>query len=95
MSAYQRSMIKQQKNFYRNYYRRFVVASFGSMVLSLLLCAAIFYQYLSRPIVTFYASNTAGFITSLTALSEPNQANQYLLAPDLPEEMTLRELNVE
>ena len=95
MSVYQRSLIKQQQNFYRDYFRRFVVASIGSMIISFLLLLAIFYVYLTQAPVTFYASNTAGFITPLPALSQPNQTDNYLLPPDPPVETTVKTLNLE
>ena len=95
MSAYQRSLVKQQKKFYRSYYRGFVFASLISVTLSIVLCAMIFYVYIGQAPIDYYASNTAGFITPITAMAEPNQADTYLLKPDPPEEVHIKELDVE
>lgn len=95
MSVYQRSLIKQHVNFYRDYYRRFVMASLFSFMLSFLLLLAILYVHVNRPSVQFYASNTAGFITPLKPLAEPNMTDNYLLPPDPVEVKTVNKFDLE
>ena len=95
MGAYQRQLIKRQKNFHRNYYRRFVVAAVVSMFISLLLMVAIAYVYMTYPTVRFYAVNSEVYITLLKPLDGPNLAENFLLKPDPYEEMRIRDLSIE
>lgn len=78
--------IKQSKFFYVRNYRVmtfFVVISTG---LNAVLCLAIFYAYLNRPLITFYATSGVALPVELRALSAPNYSSEALLAPDPVEE---------
>lgn len=87
--------IMTQKNFSRNAYRRSATALMVSCVIMMILTFAIYYLVIVESDPAYYASQSAGFLTPLRAMSEPNASNQGLLAPDPPEEMTeVRELQV-
>ncbi len=87
-------MIKSQKNYYRDLYRKLVVSTWGSFFLTLLLATGIAYQYFTRGESSYYASNAAGagFITELSPLDTPNLSSTSLLKPDPPEEITKKRL---
>jgi intracellular multiplication protein IcmM len=97
VTAYQRTLIKQQKYFHRNYYRRLSLATVISMIISIGLLVAIFYVHISKPPISFYATNAVGtgHPIPLQALDTPNMSSNYLLPPDPVEEITIKKLRAE
>lgn len=76
--------VKQQKNFYRNNFRRVVNSLFWTMLFMLVLVVSVIFKVLVVPDASFYATNSASFITLLTPLDAPNMSSEALLAPDPP-----------
>jgi len=76
--------VKNSKNFYRNKLRGAIKILYFLYIMILSLLAVIFFVVLSRPANTFYATNSAGFISRLYPLKSPNSANKYLLKPNPP-----------
>lgn len=82
------------KNFYRNYFRRVVTLTFFSLLLMNGLIVSVFYMRVTRPAPDYYATNSAGFITRLTPMLQPNMSSTALLPPDPPEEAQIKELTL-
>ncbi len=86
---------KNSFEFYRRYLRSSVTAMLISLVLTLLLLTTIFYvMFTQSGDVGFYATNSAGQITKLQFMLEPNYSPIPLLKPDPPEEMMVREVSL-
>lgn len=64
-------LVKTQKFFYRDYYRKALKALLVCQVIMILLVVAIFYFATHRSVPGYYASSSEGFITSLKALNQP------------------------
>lgn len=92
MSVYRRSLIKSGKYFYRDNFRKLIMVTVVSYIITLLLAGAVFYVKQTQPKVNFYATNTAGFITPLKVLNEPNKSSSPLLKPDPKEELLTNKL---
>ena len=76
-----------RKNFYRNAYRRITTALILSCSLMLAFVIGIYVLTITEPTPDFYASQSAGILTKLTPLNEPNTASETLLPSDPVEEM--------
>lgn len=83
------------KSFYRDKFRSAVKILFFNMMLMAVLTIAIFFLKVTQRAPDYYATNSSGFITSLTALDEPNMTSTALLQPDPPEEVNLKELTID
>ncbi len=87
--------IIQRKNFYRNAYRRTTWALMVSCVFMMMFVIGIYYLTVVEPVPDFYASQSAGILTKLTPLDEPNAGPETLLPSDPVEEMAgTRDLNL-
>jgi len=86
--------VKLRKNFYRNGYRKGVNLLLIFMVIILALVTWIFYMEISKPVRTFYATNTAGFVTGLHAMSQPNMTSRFILKPDPPKLVDKKEVKI-
>ena len=78
--------IKQLKFFYVRNYRTLILLVILSTAISVMLCLAIFYEYIHRPLVTFYATSGVALPVQLTPLDTPNYGTEYLLPPDPEDE---------
>ncbi len=88
--------VLQQKHFYRNHFRGTAKALQYSLLVTVILCISIAYTALTKPGVTFYASNAsgAGFITQLQPLDKPNMSSQALLPTEQTDDMGAKPLTV-
>lgn len=89
------SEIQQLKNYFRDTFRRLIVVLLVSLAIQWLLVVAIFYEVVTMPAPDFYATNSAGFITTLNALPQVNATSEYLLKPDPAEEIEIKRLGSE
>lgn len=64
-------LVKLRNNFYRDNYRRVVVALLLLLLMNVGLVAIIIYQYQTRPEPRYFATSTDGRITPLYSLSRP------------------------
>ena len=86
--------IKRSKHFYRDGFRRTVLALAVSYAIMVVLIVAILYTKLTLKAPDYYATNSAGFITPLKAMDHPNTSSKALLKPDPPEEANKKQVNV-
>jgi hypothetical protein len=68
MAEASNDVIKQQKNFYRELYRRDIKGLIGMFVIISLLVMGISYIAAHRPAPTYYATSSDGALVPLTAL---------------------------
>lgn len=88
--------ITLRKNFYRNAYRRTLAALMFSAFTMLGFVGGIYYLTVVEPTREFFASQSAGIITKLTPLNEPNASSEPLLKSDPVEEMAgARDVNLQ
>lgn len=87
--------VKHHKLFYRNLYRRMVRNLFFSLLVMAALTLCIFYLKVTEKKPAYYATNSAGFITTLRELPGPNMSSQAVLQPDPPEEFQTKELTID
>ena len=80
--------IKTRKNFYRNLFRRSVKLTLIMGVLGISQAAMIFYLYITRPDPDYYSTSGVAAPMQLTAMQTPNFRSEFLLQPDLPDEMS-------
>ena len=74
--------IKMHKNFYRNYFRKSIVALLIVCLMTVGLIFAIAYTVVTNPAPQYYTTNTSGLIRPLKGLREANRSPQPLLKPD-------------
>lgn len=86
--------IIQQKNFYRNSYRRLIKLLVFSLCLNALMALLCFYFKMTEPESDYYASHPFG-VVKLTGRATANFGSQPLLAPDPPEEAGQKILEVD
>lgn len=83
-------LIKLDKNFNVNIYRKGLTALILSLLLSCGLAWGIFNLYKHLPERDYYATSGITFPVQLTALSTRNNSSEALLAPDPPDDDELR-----
>ncbi len=76
MSFDTQEVIKSNPKFYRNNYRRAVVALILAQGIIIILCLIVFYLYKSTPERMFYATTSTGRVIELCPCITPN--NCYL-----------------
>lgn len=84
------ALIKQNKNFNVNVYRRGLVALILSLGITSIIVLLIFYIYLREPVPDFYATNGVTPPIMLKALQAPNMSSTALLEPDPPNDDGVR-----
>lgn len=84
MSRERWAVIKNNKSFHVNIFRRGLVSLIISLGLSCILGILLFYVYLSRPERDFYATSGVTPPIKLTPMLNPNMSSQALLPPDPP-----------
>jgi intracellular multiplication protein IcmL len=72
-------VIKLRNNFYRDNYRRVVLALLILILINIFLAGVIFYQIANAPAPKYFATSTDGRITPLYPLSEPMMAPAEVL----------------
>lgn len=77
-------LIKSNKNFNVNIYRRGLVALIFSLVLSGIIGSYIFYIYLHLPERDYYATSGVTPPIMLKSMPTPNESSEPLLDPDPP-----------
>jgi intracellular multiplication protein IcmM len=77
-------LIKNNKNFDVNVYRRGLIALILSLTSSTILGLILFYIYITEPERDYYATNGATPPVKLTSMASPNMSSQALLPPDPP-----------
>jgi hypothetical protein len=85
--------IISHKNFYRNNYRKLIIALLVSLGLNALLALLCFYFKITETEPSYFASNPYG-IVQLQPREYANETRQSLLAPDPPEEAGEKSLSV-
>ncbi len=77
--ATERSMANlQRNNFYRNNYRRVLVALLGLSLIAFCLAAVLTYMNFIRPQPSYYATMANGRIIEMQSLSEPTVTSNYV-----------------
>ena len=84
--------VKGRKNYNRNVFRGQVKLLQLSLVCIVAQSVIVCYLYFSQPEPLYFSTNSASAIRPLVMLMEPNMSEEALLAPDIPEEMGLKEL---
>ncbi len=90
MSLESWSLIKQNKKFNVNIYRRGLVALIISLILSGLMAGYIFYIYLHLPENDYYATSGIVAPVMIKSMSTPNESSEPLVDPDPPTDDVLR-----
>ncbi len=76
------SLIKQSTQFYKFAYRKMNHVLLISLIINLLLSAAIYYTYLAQTDNTFSATKDVFSSKSVAQLDSPNNSSLPLLVPD-------------
>lgn len=66
-----REQVKRRKNFYRNNYRGAVKILLFTIIIILILVAAICFIAFNRPLPDYYATSSDGALVPLTPLASP------------------------
>ncbi|WP_298626810.1 type IVB secretion system protein IcmM/DotJ [uncultured Legionella sp.] len=77
-------LIRQNKNFNVNIYRRGLVALILSLILSGIIGAYIFYIYINLPERDYYATSGVTPPVKLKSMPTANESSEPLLEPDPP-----------
>lgn len=72
-------IVRLRTNFYRDGYRRVLVALLLLLIINLILGGIIFYQIVNRPMPQYFATSTDGRITPIYPLSDPMVSPSELL----------------
>lgn len=72
-------VVALRNSFYRDSYRRVVLALLVSIVVIVMLVGAIFYELANPPAPKYFATTVNGRITPLVSLNEPNMAKSAIL----------------
>lgn len=86
---------KASKFYFRNIYRSRVLLlqySLWLIILQLLIIAGL---YFSKSEPEYFATNSASAIKPLKPMLQPNMSSDALLAPDLPEEISIKQVTVD
>ena len=83
---------KGRRGFYSRGFQKAVSVLLGSVILNLVLSAAIHSRLVKIPQPDFYATDGVSALVSLTPLNVPNRSSIPLLPDDLPEEISLKDL---
>ncbi|MDI1352326.1 MAG: type IVB secretion system protein IcmM/DotJ [bacterium] len=78
------SLIKLNKNFNVHVYRRGLSMLIVSLLLSAIVGALMFYEYLKLPERDYYATSGITSPVQLTSMLAPNMTSKPLLDPDPP-----------
>lgn len=84
------ALIKQDKNFNVNVYRRGIISLIVSLGLSCIIVLLMFYTYITEPEPDYYATNGMTPPIKLQLLLAPNLTSTALLPPDPPDDDGVR-----
>ncbi|MGQ3892558.1 type IVB secretion system protein IcmM/DotJ [Legionella sp. CNM-4043-24] len=74
--------IKQARFFYVRVYRKLSSWLVYSILLNIVLCFAVIYSQLHKPVRTYYATDGVTAPIMLNAMERPNESSEALLPPD-------------
>ncbi len=64
------AIIEQQSNFYRNGFRKLIVAVLVLMVLAYILLGVMIYQHITRPIPQYFVTTSDGRLIEIKSLAQ-------------------------
>lgn len=67
-------------NFYRDGYRKILLIVLVSIVLNIILCGFVYFQRITQPVPTYFATNESGTLNELIPLDVPYVSQEMLLS---------------
>ena len=86
------ALIKQDKNFNVNVFRRGIIALIVSLGLTCIIVLLMFYTYIREPEPDYYATNGITPPVMLHSMAAANESSTWLLPPDPPNDNSEREI---